>query len=115
MGEGSKVKEYMCRANISVKGESGVKYIRDHYYTAEEVRRCPAGKKDKFVKLETIDPGKIDGTNAELKSLIQRQQIKIQTLEAALEEYEGKKADTPASKGSAITSKTGGQTGTEKL
>ena len=89
MAEKSQLKEYICLGNISLKGESGAAYVKDQYYTAEEVRRAPKDKKHKFVKLETIDPGKIDGTEQELKQLIQRQQIKNQTLEAALAEYEG--------------------------
>ena len=115
MAKKSQVKEYICLGNISLKGESGVKYVKDQYYTAEEVRLSPADKKHKFVKLETISPEAIDGTNAELKALIQRQQIKIQTLEAALAQYEGAKPDPVQSQGSAITSKTGGQQPAKKL
>ena len=111
----SEIKEYVCLGNISVKGESGVKYVKDEFYTAEEVRQAPKDKKHKFALLETINPGAIDGTVPELKALIQRQQVKIQTLEAALAEYEGNKPAPEQPKGSAITSKTGGQTGEEKL
>ena len=85
----SEVKEYVCLGNISVKGESGVKYVKDEFYTAEEVRQAPKDKKHKFALLETINPGAIDGTVPELKALIQRQQIKIQTLEAVVEKYQG--------------------------
>ena len=115
MAEKSQLKEYICRGNISVKGESGVKYVKDQYYTAEEVRLAPKDKKHKFVLLETIDPGKIDGTDLELKALIQRLTIKNQTLEAALAEYEGAKTDPVQPQGAAITSKTGGQKPAQKL
>jgi len=115
MPEKSKVKEYVCLGNISVKGESGVKYVKDEFYTAEEVRQAPKDKKHKFALLESINPGAIDGTAPELKALIQRQQIKIQTFEAALEQYEGKKEPSPAPKGAAITTQTGGQKRDEKL
>ena len=115
MSEKSKVKEYVCLGNISLKGESGIAYVKDQFYTAEEVRRSPSDKKHKFALLETINPGAIDGTNSELKALIQRQQIQIQTLEAVLAEYEGKKEPSTEPQGAAITSKTGGQKRDEKL
>lgn len=115
MSEKSQIKEYICLANISVKGESGVKYVRDELYTEEEVRRSPSGKKNKFAKIESLSPGSIDGTAQELKILVQNQQIKIQTLEAALAESGGSNAGPKKPSGKAITSATGGQAGEEKL
>lgn len=115
MAEKSKVKEYICLGNISLKGESGVAYVKDELYTAEQVRRAPRNKKHKFALLETLNPGAIDGDENQLKQLIQRQQIKIQTLEAALAEYEGDKPAQEQPSGKAITSATGGQKRDEKL
>lgn len=115
MGEKSNLKEYVCLANISVKGESGVKFVKDEFYTAEEVRRSPSDKKHKFARLETIRPEAIDGSKEELQALVQFQQIRIQTLEAALAEYKGVKSIPEQPKGKAITSATGGQKPDQKL
>lgn len=134
MGEKSKLKEFVCKANISVKGIPGVKYKKDEFYTAEEVRLAPKGKNYKFERLDAIRPEAIDGTKAELQALTQKLQIKIVTLEAALTEYEstapkkgkakpkGRKpaanAKEPAAEepqGQPILSSTGGQSDEEKL
>ena len=129
MSEKSQEKDNLCLGNISVKGESGVKYVKDELYTDEEVRRAPKGKKHKFTKFDVTVPGFDKGTETELRDLIQRQQIKIKTLEDVLAKYEnGKKnpfedkpdeqeetEQTEKPQGKAITSSTGGQAGEEKL
>ena len=89
MSEKLQVKDNVCLGNISVKGESGVKYVKDELYTDEEVRRAPKGKKHKFTKFDVTVPGFDKGTETELRDLIQRQQIKIKTLEDALAKDEG--------------------------
>lgn len=115
MAEKSEVKNNICLGNISLKGESGVAYVKDQLYTDEEVRRAPKGKKYKFTKFDATLPGLDKGTEPELRALIQRLQIKIDTLEAALAQYEGAKESVKEPTGAAITSKTGGQQPAKKL
>lgn len=114
MAEKQQLKNNVCLGNISLKGETGLAYVKDQLYTDEEVRRAPKGKKYKFTKFDATLPGLDEGTGPELRALIQRLQIKIDTLEAALAEYEDPKEATET-QGAAITSKTGGQQPAKKL
>lgn len=115
MAKKTQLKNNICLGNISIKGEGGIAYVKDQLYTDEEVRRAPKGKKYKFTKFDATIPGLDKGTEPELRALIQRLQIKIETLEAALTEYEGAKPIPAQPQGAAITSKTGGQQPAKKL